>query len=91
MKPAVNSRGGTAKENRAEAIKNSNCIDMRALAALIMNLFEQSMAVVAPFDTRLQGTDFAQLIARAQSQHDRVDERRLEWAKIAFGTKLKAA
>jgi hypothetical protein len=45
----------------------------------------RALSVVAPFDKRLQGTDFTQLIARAQSQHDQVDERRLEWAKIAFG------
>ena len=51
----------------------------------------RALSVVAPFDGRLKGTDFIQLIARAQSQHDRVEERRLEWAKIALGPESKAA
>jgi hypothetical protein len=45
----------------------------------------RALAVVAPFDTRLQSTDFGQLIARAESQHAQVDERRLACAKSAFG------
>ncbi|HEY3769619.1 MAG TPA: hypothetical protein VGN44_13175 [Candidatus Angelobacter sp.] len=44
-----------------------------------------ALAVVAPYDPRLRPADFTQLIARAESQHARVDERRLACAKSAFG------
>jgi hypothetical protein len=43
-----------------------------------------ALAAVAPGDPRLEGLDFAALAARAQSQHDRVDERRLEAARAAL-------
>jgi hypothetical protein len=42
------------------------------------------MAVVASFDSRLQGFDFAELIARAENQHQRVEERRLACAQSVF-------
>ena len=44
----------------------------------------RAMAVVASFDSRLQGIDFAELIARAESQHQRVEERRLACAQSVF-------
>jgi hypothetical protein len=44
----------------------------------------RAMAVVASFDTRLQGIDFTNLIARAENQHQKVEERRLAWARSLF-------
>jgi hypothetical protein len=35
-------------------------------------------------DPRLQGMNFEQLAARASSQHDRVEERRLDFARVIF-------
>jgi len=48
-----------------------------------------ALAAAAPYDPRLDGVDFAKLADRAQKQHDRVDERRLEAAVTALppGTK----
>jgi hypothetical protein len=43
-----------------------------------------SLAAVAPSDPRLAGTDFEQLAARAQSQHDKVEQRRRETARTAL-------
>ncbi len=42
------------------------------------------LAVVASFDLRLRGIDFAELIARAESQHERVEEQRLACAQLVF-------
>ena len=42
------------------------------------------LAVVASFDLRLQGIDFGELIARAESQHERVEEQRLACAQSVF-------
>lgn len=44
----------------------------------------RAMEVVASFDSRLQGIDFTELIARAESQHQRVEERRLACAQFVF-------
>jgi hypothetical protein len=44
----------------------------------------RAMAVVASFDSRLQGIDFAQLTARAENQHQRVEEQRLVCAHSVF-------
>jgi hypothetical protein len=43
------------------------------------------MALAASFDSRLQGIDFAELIARAENQHQKVEERRLACAQSVFG------
>jgi hypothetical protein len=41
-------------------------------------------ALAVSTDNRLQGTDFDQLIARAQSQYTQIEDRRLDAAKIAL-------
>ena len=53
----------------------------------------RALAVVATFDLRLQGIDFAQLTARAESQHQRVEEQRLACAQSVFrrGDGIKTA
>jgi hypothetical protein len=43
-----------------------------------------ALAAVAPTESRLQGMDFARLIARAKTQEAQVDQRRLEIARVVF-------
>jgi hypothetical protein len=43
-----------------------------------------ALAVVASFDSRLQGIDFDELTIRAENQHQRVEERRLACAHSVF-------
>ncbi len=45
----------------------------------------RALSVLAPSDARLKGLDLNHLIATAQSQHERVDERRLASVKSTFG------
>jgi hypothetical protein len=42
------------------------------------------LAVVTETDDRARGADFDKLIARAQEQHSRVEQRRMETARSAF-------
>jgi hypothetical protein len=44
----------------------------------------RAMGEVASFDKRLHGFDFDELIARAENQHGRVEERRLACARSVF-------
>lgn len=50
----------------------------------------RALQVVAPSDPRLAGTDFEQLAARAQSQHDKVEQRRRETARTALRPAAKS-
>jgi hypothetical protein len=45
----------------------------------------RAMEAVAPNDPRLHDINFAELIARAENQHQRVEERRLACAQSVFG------
>ena len=42
------------------------------------------LAIIAGHDSRLQGTDFGQLTIRAADQHDRVNERRMDYGRSAL-------
>jgi hypothetical protein len=44
----------------------------------------RALAVVSSMDSRLLGIDFAELIARAENQHQKVEERRLACAQSIF-------
>jgi hypothetical protein len=44
----------------------------------------RALAAIESFDLRLRGIDFAELIARAESQHQRVEEQRLARAQAVF-------
>jgi hypothetical protein len=44
----------------------------------------RAMAAVASFDSSLQSVDFAELISRAESQHQKVEEQRLAYAELVF-------
>jgi hypothetical protein len=45
----------------------------------------QALDVAAAADTRLSGWDFKRLAARAETQYQQVEEKRMEAAKIALG------
>lgn len=42
------------------------------------------LAVITQADYRLGGVDYERLIARAESQHERVEEKRLQAAPLAL-------
>ena len=44
----------------------------------------RALEIVASFDSRLQGVDFIKLIARAEEQHKRAEERRIACAHSVF-------
>jgi hypothetical protein len=44
----------------------------------------RAMAEVSSFDARLQGIDFDKLAARAENQHQKIEERRLAYARSVF-------
>jgi hypothetical protein len=50
----------------------------------------RALAEVAQSDARLRDMDFEGLAARAQLQHDKVDQRRLEAARVALQSSVKA-
>ena len=60
-----------------------------ALEALTLGILGKralwdALAVIAPQDPRLSGLDFGDLSRRAQAQHARVEEQRLETARTAL-------
>jgi hypothetical protein len=59
-------------------------LELLALGILGKRALWRALAAIQPADDRLGGADFAQLEARAQAQHDRVEERRLETAPVAL-------
>jgi hypothetical protein len=44
----------------------------------------RALAAAAPSDARLQGLDYEHLTARAQTQHDKIEQRRLDIARTAL-------
>jgi hypothetical protein len=49
----------------------------------------RALATIASLDSRLQGVDFAELIARAESQHQRVEQQRLACAQAVFTSTIR--
>jgi hypothetical protein len=45
----------------------------------------RALSVVAPYDPRLAGKEFGALIARAEAQHGKVEEERLNFARSVLG------
>ena len=56
-------------------------LELLAVGILGKRSLWRALATLAPLDDRLQNVDFEQLIARAQSQYDRVEQHRLESAR----------
>ncbi len=59
-------------------------LEILALGILGRIALWRALAVIAEDQTELQNLDFEQLIARAQDQHDRVEENRLRVAQTAL-------
>jgi hypothetical protein len=59
-------------------------LDTLALGILGKLALWRALAVVAATDARLRGIDYDSLAARAQAQHVRVEERRIEAAQRAL-------
>ena len=60
-------------------------LEMLTLGILGKLALWRVLIVVGEFDARVRGEDYNQLAARAESQHARVEERRLQAARKAFG------
>ena len=72
------------KHGSADGLGTFEALEFLVLGIHGKRALWRSMAVVASFDLRLQGVDFAELIARAESQHQRVEEQRLACAQSVF-------
>jgi hypothetical protein len=59
-------------------------LEFLALGVLGKAALWDALAVAAPLNKRLQGTDFLHLSARAREQHAMIEECRLETAKSTF-------
>lgn len=60
-----------------------------ALEALALGILGKAalwpaLAIAAETEARLRGVDYNQLIARAERQHSKAEELRLQWARTAF-------
>lgn len=72
------------KHGSAEGLGTFEALEFLAIGIHGKRALWRAMAVIASFDSRLQGTDFAELIARAENQHQKVEERRLACAQSVF-------
>jgi hypothetical protein len=68
----------------AGELANFEALEAMSLGILGKRALWQALAVVAETDARVRGVDYKQLIQRAEGQHARIEERRLETARIAF-------
>lgn len=60
-------------------------LETLALGILGKRALWKALLNVSADDRRLQGADFDRLISRAESQHEMVEERRLQHARTVFG------
>jgi hypothetical protein len=65
-------------------------LESLAIGILGKRALWRALAAIAPSDRRLAGVDFDALAARAQKQHDQVDQRRLMVARTALQTDSKS-
>lgn len=72
------------KHDSAEGLGTFEALEFLAIGVHGKRALWCAMAVVASFDSRLQGTDFSELIVRAENQHQKVEERRLACAQSVF-------
>lgn len=68
----------------AGALGTFEALETIALGILGKLSLWRALVLVAQSDPRLAGIDFGRLAARAEAQHDRVEERRLEAARAAL-------
>jgi hypothetical protein len=72
------------KHGSADGLATFEALEFLVLGIHGKRALWRALAVIASFDSRLQGIDFAELIARAESQHARVEEQRLAYAQTIF-------
>lgn len=72
------------KHGSAEGLGTFEALEFLVLGIHGKLALWRALALVAGCDSRLRGTDFDRLIARAESQHAMVDERRLACAHAAL-------
>jgi hypothetical protein len=73
------------KRQTAGDLGTFEALETLALGILGKLALWQALLAIAEFDPRVPGEDYNQLAARAESQHARVEERRLKWVRKAFG------
>jgi hypothetical protein len=72
------------KHGSADGLGTFEALEFLAIGIHGKRALWRALAVVASSDSRLQGVDFAALIARAENQHQRVEEQRLACALTVF-------
>jgi hypothetical protein len=78
-------KDATAWIGVAGGLGTFEALEALALGVLGKLALWRALVLVAPSDPRLAGVDFGWLATRAETQHDRVEERRLEAARSALG------
>jgi hypothetical protein len=68
----------------SEELGTFEALEILGLGILGRVALWRALSVIAPTDTRVRGPDFDALAARAQGQHARVEERRLQVAVTAL-------
>jgi hypothetical protein len=74
------------RRRAAGGLGTFEALEALALGILGKLALWRALAVSAAADARLRGVDFDHLAARAQAQHARVEERRLEAARMVLRT-----
>ncbi|MGI9074399.1 MAG: hypothetical protein ACR2JB_24495 [Bryobacteraceae bacterium] len=77
------------KRGSMEGLGTFQALETLALGILGKLALWRVLAVVAEDDHRVRGVDFQQLVSRAENQHARVEESRLQMARTAFGAASK--
>jgi hypothetical protein len=72
------------RRRAAGGLGTFEALEALALGILGKLALWRALAVSAAADARLRGVDFDHLAARAQAQHARVEERRLEAARVVL-------
>jgi hypothetical protein len=70
---------------RRGALGTFEALELLALGILGKLALWRALGAISETESRVSGVDFEQLARRAQSQHSRVEELRLQAARAAFG------
>ena len=73
------------KHGSADGLGTFEALEFLVLGIHGKRALWRALAAVASFESRLQGTDFGELIARAERQQERVEQQRLACAQAVFG------
>jgi hypothetical protein len=81
----LSAKVGRIKLGRDGPLGTLEALETVALGVLGKLALWRALLLVAPGDPRLDGVDFGRLATRAESQHEQLEERRLEAARVALG------